>query len=190
MNDALKVKPDMKVLYIDTERNLKLIPQHNNVKYVYIASMNKLYDFIVKENTLENKYELIILDSLGASVLGEFATMDMNTRGQALLKAEGLTYKLKTYSNTTGAFILILNQPESEFGRPKDYRLEPFGDKHIYFVKEVWESTRAISSNADLTICNIRAYRSRVFGRDKLLYQLKIFGSPNDIKCEIIRKWQ
>ena len=186
VNEALNSKKN--VLYIDTEKNLKKEPQCD---YVYIASMQSLYNYIVGEKKYaEKKYDIIVLDSLGATVLGEFATMDMKERGSALLKAEAITYTLKVYSHTNNAFVLIINQPESEFGKPSNYRLEPFGDKHIYFVKEVWESKRLDTSNQYATVCNISAFRSRIFGRDTLLYQLTISGSPDKVNCSIVNKWR
>jgi len=159
---------DGKALYIDTEKNLLKAPE--KCDYTYISDFKQLFQFIVN---LKDGYKLVVLDSLGLPILGEFASMSLNERGDVLLKAQAISYELKKYSQRNKALVIVTNQPESEFAKEKGHILRPFGDKSIYFFKEVWKTSMQFSTPSK-TVCNVKAFRSRQFGRDTLLYKIII----------------
>jgi len=187
INAAQKLtNPAKSIFYADDERNFKEAPK--GITYVYKPKWSDMYVELKKIDT-SHKYDLIILDSLGAPILGEFASMDAKDRGQALLECSAVAYRLKYLSASRSCLVLILNQPESEFAKGKDYELEPFGDKHKFFVKEIWRSRRMDNSDINTTWCNIEAFRSRMFGRGKILYSVKVTGTQNAQVREVTRKW-
>lgn len=172
-----------KVYYIDSERNIKEPP--SGIGYEYVASLDSMYNTIMM---VPREQDLVILDSLGLPILGEFASMDMRGRGAALLKAEAICYKLKQYTwQNTNALTLVLNQPESQFGKEPDYIRQPFCDKHVYFIKEIWVS-KMFDRSSTSTICQIFAFRSRIFP-NKLLYTINISGPTDNIKINITKQW-
>jgi RecA/RadA recombinase len=166
--DALKL--GKKVFFLDAERNLNLDKIPEGLDYRYTPDYNMIL------NIARNlpPADLYVLDSLGMSVLPMYAEAPMDRRGLMLLKAISLMeyFKLATYRNK--ALAIITNQPISSFGKqtPED-ELRPWGDKAIYMTKEVWR-TFLMGSKENETTCEIRSWRSRRFGRGKLLFKLMI----------------
>jgi len=171
----LKNWKDGKAIYIDSEKNLLKAPE--NADYVYLSNFSDLYDFVM---SLKDGYKLVILDSIGLPILGEFATLPLNQRGDILLKAQAMSYNLKRYAQRNNALVIVLNQPESEFAKEKGHVLRPFGDKSIYFFKEVWRTSLAYST-PQKTVCNVKAFRSRKYGRDTPLYQIIISKDKTEV---------
>jgi GTPase SAR1 family protein len=167
---------DRKSIYIDTERNL--LDKLKNGEYKYIPDFKELFNFIMH---LPDGYQLVVLDSIGLPILGEFATMGLNERGDVLLKAQAICYSLKVYSHKNNALILITNQPESEFAKEKGHVCRPFGDKSIYFFKEVWKTFTRMTIPSR-TICDVKAFRSRFYGRDKPIFQITIADAGVEVK--------
>jgi hypothetical protein len=184
VNSAVALKK--KVYYFDTERNFKEPPKE--VIYAYKPKWDDVYAEIKKLDGITELPGLIVLDSLGAPILGEFASNDAKERGQALLEAAAVAYRFKYLSDSKKCLVIILNQPESEFAKGKDYELQPFGDKHAFFAKEIWRS-RVLSTSPNETVANIDAFRSRQFGRGRLLYTIAISGTPNQQKRIVTKKW-
>lgn len=160
-----------KAVYIDTERNLLKAPE--NCTYHYVPDFREVYKLI---STLPDGYSLVILDSLGLPILGQFATMGVKERGDVLLQAQSVSYLLKKYSFKNKALVIVTNQPESEFNKEKGHILRPFGDKSIYFFKEVWKTEQTFSTPGK-TVCTVNAFRSRSCGRGKPLYRLEFDNS-------------
>ena len=186
MKDALAMSPPKKVFYYDDERNALLPPK--GIQYVYKPKWDDIYAEIKKLNT-ENEIGLVVLDSLGAPILGEYATLKSNDQGKALLEAAGVMYTFKYISDQKKCLVIVTNQPESEFRKEAGHELEPFADKSKFFAKEIWR-TELASSTPDHTFCNVRAFRSRVFGRGKLLYTMDISGPVGAQKVDVKRVWQ
>ena len=159
-----------KVFYIDTERNIKepLPPE----EYAYISSFNDLHRFALQSLP---KADLIILDSIGVTALGEYASLDMKQRGEALMRVQSIFYKLKQWTQRNNALAIVLNQPVSDFNKGEGVILGPFGDKGIYYCKEVWKSIM-VGSTPEKTVCMIESFRSRLNGRGKRLFKLDISG--------------
>lgn len=172
------IKKGVKVLFIDTEKNI--VNKPDGVDLVYFPSFIEAYKYIL---TIPRGYGLVILDSMGLPILGEFANMDMKSRGEVLLKAQSVSYALKKYSNENKAVVIVTNQPVSEFNKGKDAVLTPFGDKSIYFYKEVW-SSESLSSTPDRTSCAIKAFRSRTAGRGKRIFKLEVTNAGVEVSEE------
>jgi len=170
----------IKALYIDSERNLIENPTYCD--YLYTPSFDDMYKAILN---LKPGYDVVVVDSLGLPILGEFATLRLDQRGDVLLKAQSISYKLKKYSKENNCYVFVLNQPESEFAKGPNHVLRPFGDKSIFFYKEVWK-TRLSYSMPDKTGCIIEAFRSRRFGREKTLFTLAISDKGVEIKTEFL----
>lgn len=166
--EMLKKANFEKKLYIDTERNLLKEPDF--AEYKYIPSFKELYSYVL---SLPDGYQFIVLDSIGLPILGEWATLKLDKKGDILSKTHAISYFLKNYSYRNNAVILVINQPESEFAKDKGHILRPFGDKSIYYYKEVWKS-ELLYSTPTKTVCQIKAFRSRAYGRGALLYKITI----------------
>jgi len=172
-----------KSIYIDTEKNiLSKLSVPSETEYIYVSDFKELYRFIL---SLKDGYKLVILDSLGLPILGEFATLNLNERGDVLLKAQAISYELKKYSQRNEALVIVTNQPESEFAKEKGHILRPFGDKSIYFFKEVWKTSLQFST-PNKTVCSVKSFRSRSYGRGKPLF--KIIISDEGRKIEDVRQ--
>jgi len=166
--DALRL--GKRVFFLDAERNLNLEGALDGLDYRYTPDYNAIL------NIARNlpPADLYVLDSLGMSVLPMYAEAPLDRRGAMLLKAISLMeyFKLATYRNR--ALALITNQPVSSFGRQvPEEDLRPWGDKSIYMTKEVWR-TFLVESRESETVCEVRSWRSRRFGRGKLLFRLTI----------------
>lgn len=185
---AIELAKDNKnVLYIDTERNLinEVIDEFKNIgiKYFYIPTFEELISFT--DNIQTNNYDWIILDSIGLPVLGEFATMSLQGRGNILLNMQSLAYKFKILSAKKGIYFLVINQPTSELGKtdyiiyqPKGWNRQfkfldcpPMGDKMLYFFKEC-VMTYNIFQNNQKTITDMFVYRSRKYPKYTTLARL------------------
>lgn len=171
-----------KVLYIDTEKNIVDIP--DKMDYKYVPDFDDAAAVIIKPELKEEEsiasgiqipkgYKLICLDSLGLPILGKFALLNLRDRGNILLKCEALSAALKIYCQKNNAIAIVTNQPQSEMGKGAFETLLPFGEKSIYFYKEVWK-TVVKSNSPDETVCAIEAFRSRLTGRKTELMRMYI----------------
>jgi len=164
-----------KVVYIDTERNIRedhpVFKYKDSFIYYYYPDL----DAVLSVAMNLPKADLYVLDSMGYPVLTRFAMASMNEKGTMLLKAIALSQYLKVATWKNNALAIVTNQPVSEFGKtnvkPED--LPPFGDKSIYAFKCVLR-TEIVETNERRTICAIKAYRSRKFGRGKLIAEVRI----------------
>jgi len=174
------VKAGKKVVFIDSERNLNFdeVEKPENLVYYYSP---ELKDII---NTCANlpKADLYILDSMGFPVVTQFAMASMKEKGDMLLKCVTLTHYLKVATWKHKALAVVTNQPVSPFGKtiPED-QLPPFGDKSQFGYKEIWRTTME-RTNENETTCSIKAWRSRKFGRGKILFLMKISSKGVEIK--------
>jgi len=156
-------------IYIDTEKNTNwVVPK--NCEHKYCPSFQEMYNTVLN---LKDGYRLVALDSIGLPILGEFAFLGMRDRGDILLKCEAIAYKLKTYAHKNNALVLVANQPVSEFNKAEGEVRYPFGDKGIFFYKEVWK-TEMLSSKPNRTECKIETFRSRKAGRGLMLFKIII----------------
>lgn len=168
-----------KVLVIDTEKNYLKAPE--GIDYKYFADFDEIAKYV--EN-IPKGYDLIVLDSIGMPVLGKFSKLDARGRGDILLKGEGICYDLKLYCQRNKSMAIVINQPESAFGKSIYHISRPFLDKSIYFFKEIWK-TRLSKQEPDITICKIEAFRSRSWGRKTLLFEMTIKKDGVKIECKI-----
>ena len=168
------------VRIIDTEKNFnkKIVDEFTKRwSYIYMADFKDTYDYIVKDKKLiSEKYDVILLDSLGLQVLGEFAKGTMKAKGDILLKCQAIADAMRKYAVKHKALVLITNQPQSIFGKGKEFTrnmLGAFGDKHAFFIKEIWKSF-VFTQSEDMTSCYIKAWRSRFTGKGTRLFDFTI----------------
>ena len=172
------VEQGRKVVFIDSERNVAKEIESDNFIYFYSPRLSDIVNRCANLPTAD----VYILDSIGFPVITQFSLADMKKRGDMLLKCVTLTHFLKTATFKHKAIAIVTNQPQSAFG--KNVGLDernPFGDKAMYGYKEIWR-TFLDKASSDETLCSIRAWRSRRFGRGKLLFTLKI--SDGGVKIE------
>lgn len=172
------VEQGKKVVFIDSERNINEENFPENFQYFYSP---RLSDIINRCANLPQA-DVYILDSIGFPVVTQFSLADMKKKGDMLLKCVTLTHFLKTATFKHKAIAMVTNQPQSAFG--KNIGLDernPFGDKAMYGYKEIWR-TYLESATENETICSIKAWRSRKFGRGKELFLLKITENGVEIK--------
>lgn len=167
-----------KVFYLDTERNLTKndIDLLKKCKYQYTPVIEEI-DRVIQ--TLPAG-DVVILDSVGFPVLTTFARMNMKQKGDALLKMIAIFGSLKEWAYKNNGIVLVTNQPESEFNKAPNHVLRPFGDKSQFAAKEIWETIK-ISSTAELTQSNIKAFRSRSVGHGKQLAKMSITVSGVEV---------
>jgi len=169
----------LKVYFIDTERNLSKPPNHENIAYVYSPVFDEVF------NIIRNlpKAHLYIVDSIGIPVLAAYAESSMYERGSMLLKmVTMMSYlKVKTYKNK--AIALVTNQPVSPYGKERvsEDDLRPVGSKAIYMTKELIRSY-IIETSPTRTVCELRAWRSRKYGRGKVLFRIEISDQGVTVK--------
>jgi hypothetical protein len=163
------------VWWLDTERNLssfmlQMLKDTQGFTYSYTPVF---YEVVQKVRNLP-KADLYVLDSLGFPALSEFAVVDMNRRGDILLKCIAIMSYFKQACYRNNALAIIVNQPVSEFGKnTSEDQLPPFGDKSIFAAKCVWR-TYVVEMKPELTTIEVRAWRDRRYGRGKTLYRVKI----------------
>jgi hypothetical protein len=178
--DALKL--GKKVFFLDAERNLNLEGVPDGMVYRYTPEFSAILNFV---RNLPQA-DLYVLDSLGYPVLTQYAEASMDEKGRILLKTVALSQYLKVATYRYKALALVLNQPISSFGKagvlPEDLR--PFGDKAIFGYKEVWR-TFLVESKENETTCEIRSWRSRRFGRGKLLFKLTITDEGVSVEPQV-----
>lgn len=171
VTDALS--QDQTVVYIDAERNIADSPENEKLTYRYAPDLQSIVNIAANLP----RADLYVLDSIGFPVVTQFALADMKRRGDMLLKCVTLTYYLKSATARYGSLALVINQPVSPFGKNRDpAELPPFGDKSIFGYKEIWRTSLDRTDERE-TVCSIRAWRSRRFGRGKLLFRLSITDS-------------
>ena len=171
------LKSGKTVWWLDTERNLssalvqRLQSFGNSFSYAYTPVF---YEVVQRVRNLP-KADLYILDSLGFPALTEFSVVDMNRRGDILLKCIAVMSYLKQACYRNNALAVVTNQPVSPFGKGNvsEDSLAPFGDKAIFATKCVWR-TYLIETKPEQTVVEVRAWRDRRYGRGKTLYKIKI----------------
>jgi len=185
--DALK--EGKKVIYVDTEMNLdeKLVEElrEQGLVYEYITDVAEIYSYFLNAP----QADVYILDSLGMPILRNFARANAKERGEMLLKAIAISGTLKELSKKNHALTLITNQPESEFGKTNanEMTLAPFGDKHIFDIKEVWR-TKLLARSVSSTVASIYAWRSRKFGYGRELFRLAITDKGVRVRASVVEE--
>ena len=177
------VKHGKTVYFIDAERNIRKKEVTNlpkEIKYVYDPTLDGILNYV----KYAPKADLLVLDSLGLPVVSKYSEVGMNEKGNMLLKCVTLASYLKVWTWRNSSLAVVTNQPVSEFGKenvkPED--LPPFSDKAKFSFKEIWRS-EIIETKPDLTVCSIKAWRSRCFGRGRELFTVRI--SDEGIKVEV-----
>jgi RecA/RadA recombinase len=175
MRSALEL--GKRVYWLDSERNLpesvvdSLKSKYSNLTYIYTPVFSEVM------NLARNlpQADLYVLDSLGFSVLPQYAEASMDERGRMLLKAVSLTQYFKIATYRYKALAIVTNQPVSQFGRADvgEDELRPWGDKSVYGYKSIWRTYLDKASESE-TVCLVKAWRDRMFGRGKLLFRVRI----------------
>lgn len=177
------LKDGKRVVYIDTEMNLdeKQVEElrEAGLDYHYMTDIGEILNFL--QNAPE--FDVFILDSLGMPILRRFALVNAKERGEMLLKAIAISGTLKELSKKYHALVLITNQPESEFGKTNasEQTLAPFGDKHVFDIKEIWR-TKVVARSPAKTAISVWAWRSRKFGFGQELYRMLISSEGVKVK--------
>lgn len=175
-------KAGLKVFYLDSERNLSKKPELENITYIYTPVFDEIYNYV---RNLP-KANLYIIDSIGVPVLAKYAESSMAEKGSMLLKMVTIANYLKIATYKHKAVALITNQPVSQYGKEKvsEEDLRPLGSKALFLSKEIWRSS-TVESASSRTLCEIRSWRSRRFGRGKLLFKVEITDRGVDVKTMI-----
>jgi len=189
---AYYTKKGMEVVFIDTERNIPSPPAGIFARYEYIPDAKQVMEFI--KNFEFAKKRILIIDSIGAPILGHFSSMTLKERGEILLSMYSAIYNAVIKINKNGGLLIVTNQPTSELANPlpPDMR-KPFGDKSKFFFKEILSSTKiypraatirgqvrdevykkllkiwAVTSN-HATVFEFKAYRSRIYPDGTVIY--------------------
>jgi len=162
------VKSGKSVYFVDAERNVSSVPE--GIKYVYDPTLDGILNYV----RYAPRADLLILDSLGFPVVAKYAEASMNERGSMLLKSVTITSYLKIWTWRNNSLAVVTNQPVSSFGKDvPEEELKPFGDKSIYGFKSIWR-TYLVKASEEETVCEIRVWRDRKFGRGKKLFNVTI----------------
>lgn len=161
------VKLGKKVAVLDTEGNYsanvkKWLEEHTT--YAYTTNFKKVLEWA---EDLKPGFDLIVLDSLGAPVLGAFALASLKERGEMLLRSEAIAYLLKTYAQENDCMVLVTTQPVSEMGKQRNFKtgellkdLEPAGGKTNFFWKEILRTEKTSTGTLKSTF-ELMVHRSR-----------------------------
>jgi len=184
-----EAKP-LPVAFLDTERNftgetMKWLQKKTD--YKYLAGFPEVKEWV---RNLRPGKKLVIIDSLGAPVLGAFAQSNLRQRGEMLLGGVDVLYQLKVYCQQHGAMAIITNQPVSEMGAKRDLRtnelleeLNPFGGKWGHSVKEVYRCEKQPSKGLN-TLIDIVVYKSRHMAAGHKLAHMTINSAGTTIEFE------
>jgi len=158
------------VLYIDTEHNMNddqiAAMQKAGIKYEFIKKFPKLCDYVKRLPSL-SKYNVVVIDSIGAPALAAFCRSDMRGKGDVLQKLIWMSDDLKEYATDNNSLVVATNQPESSMNKGENDILEPFGEKSRYYYKEILKTNYAAHGRkTGKTTLVLRAHRSRFMGID------------------------
>jgi len=171
------MKQGKKVVYIDTERNVTDIP--NGIEYYYAPETEKISDFLRNPP----KADVYILDSVGFALTGEIAEKGRKYIQDLIQRVQAWAYILKKQTYRYKALALLINQPKSTF-RSENVNVEevpPVGGKLIFGTKEVWRTSIA-KMTAESTIAHVTAWRSRKYGRGRVLFEIKVSDAGTVVK--------
>lgn len=170
-----------KVKYIDTERgNTKTEREKLGTAYQYISGMTQLMQYA---KNIPSDIDLLIIDSIGYPVLTEWAKLGLNDRGNALTQLIAIKDLVKDWAINNRKIALVINQPDSDFGKAADYVNRPFGDKGQFVIKEVFriERQKTVVSAKPMTKSVIKVFRSRYDARDTVVATVEISGDGTKI---------
>ena len=163
-----------KVLYVDTERGFLKRDLHKlGDSYRYISNLKGVMDLV---RNIPSEVDVLILDSVGYPVLTEWAKMGVNERGNALTQIIAAKDLIKDWAISNGKVAIVINQPDSDFGKAADYVNRPFGDKGQFVIKEVF-LIKKVSSTPTMTKSVIESYRSRHDARGVRIATVEISDS-------------
>ena len=167
-----------KVYYLDTERNLTKadIAAMKGCQYKYTPELEEI-KILVKKLP---ETDVVILDSVGFPILTAFADMTVKERGDALLAMISIFGALKKWAHRNKGFVVVTNQPESEFNKEKGHILRPFGDKSQFAAKEIWK-TEIVDRKPAYTNIRISAFRSRSVGHRTKIAEMKITSNGVEV---------
>jgi len=169
-----------KVIYLDTERNLSSnVVEAMGSSYKYTPKLSEIEKFVAELPPAD----LFIMDSIGFPVLTSFAKMKMNQRGDALIKIIAIFGDVKIWCYEHNAVAIIVNQPESEFGKTDTQlkQLRPFGDKSAYAAKNIfWVEKKMIGQGK--TESDVVSFRSRDYPDGAKLGVVTITNDGVDLK--------
>ena len=172
-----------KVMYVDSERGfLKSDIKKLGSAYKYLSKMKRKDERDIEDGILElvqkipKDIDVFILDSVGYPVLTEWAKLGVNQRGDALTQIIAIKDYIKDWAINNNKIAIVINQPDSDFGKDKDYVNRPFGDKGQFVIKEVFYIKRAKASTVEKTIAVLESFRSRFEGRGTVVAQIEISG--------------
>jgi len=185
------------VLFIDTERNLSNNERLDGADYVYVPDFDDLYAFIsgktnkLSDNpfgenstgsqTLQDGYDVVVLDSLGFPALmayDEYSIEDDADQFTVFQMIQFMSGEMKKYAQKNNSLVVSTNQPKSELA--DEGAANPFGDKSLFAFKELWRAWKKDSSEIQTT-CSLEAHRSRQAGEGKDLFKLNISDDGTDI---------
>lgn len=154
-----------KVLYLDTEGSLPPGWEDDFENYEYIGpDLEALIERVRAAKLQRDKFDLLIIDSIGFPVLTSFASLPLDQRLGAILSltnvmADSVRFARASKHEQLPApekmnLSIVTNQPESEFSRvvkkePITTPLDPFGGKLAFICKmtlrtEVVDKTKGI----------------------------------------------
>lgn len=169
----------LRVKFIDTERNLRKAEITNlGDSYQYMPGISELNSFC---KNLPKGVDVIVIDSIGYPILTDFAKMGVKEKGTSLLQLISWFGDLKDWAINNNKLVIVTNQPDSDFGKEKDYVNKPFGDKARFAAKEIWELKR-LGMKQGVTTSNILTFRSRIKGYGLAVAQIEVSDQGTKIK--------
>ena len=174
--------------YVDTEKNVPpdevRLLQELGGTYKLVSSLKELKTFTHEELHGMDDFGLIVIDSIGMAGLKAIACVNTRTHtGQVFLDIIAILAKLQEWLFTREALIYVVNQPESEFGKPDGHELREFGDKARFIPPHVLWSKLDKSTQA-LSEMTFIAYRSRSFGKGTPVFRVQV--TPAETKLLLL----
>jgi len=133
---------------------------------------------------IEEKYNWIIIDSIGLPALGQFAVENLQGKGNILLHIQAILYRLKIYSAKTGCYIFTINQPTSEMNKTEWINYQPKNWNRVYKFLKTDPFGDKIFENNQKTITDLIVWKSRKYPKYTTL--ARITRSNDEFKWEVL----
>jgi len=160
-----------KVLYLDTEGSLS----ENHVKelqnYEYLGDdLDALVKRVEKAKEEKEKYNLLIVDSVGLPVLNAYARWSLDKKLEAIQKLAPIMADTVRFARDGNGLSIVTNQCVSEFSRvakkqDEEEPLAPFGGK-IGFVPKLILRTEPLIRDVQKSEFRLLVFKARDLARN------------------------
>ena len=169
------VQAGKKVFYMDTEGNLSRVP--DGIDYEFVTGktgeevLRKSLDTLNNLIRSDQRYDLVVVDSLTTPVIAAYGESDMRTKGDMMMKAITFSSKIRYYTRLHNSLAVVVYQPSSAMGKEEEVP-PPRAPSSHYYYKAVIHSTKEMMK--DVTTFRYYSWRMRGIPDGTLLYSIEV----------------